>query len=536
MASRSRAGRSRPRCSSGFGGDFMASVIEGSGTEQAGAMRAGFFSQPVGPDALVLGIFGFGIAFLFGANKRVFADGDVSWHLATGQWMLRHGRIPFTDPFSYTAYGKPWIAHEWLSEIVMALAFNVAGYTGLALLVAVAVGLTLVIVGLRLRRWMRPAETCAALMVVTLGLLPLMLARPLVLTWPLLAWWTEELLRAREQERLPPLYLIPLMTLWINLHASFAVGLGMLAFFGLEALVASKERLKTLAEWGMFGGATGLATLLNPNGLTNSLLPLGVFTSPSVGLISEFRPTAPTQFPGFELALLLFIAVALWRGARIPLVRLLLVMTLLHLALAHIRHQALWLIVTAQVALPALSAPWIVGEPPKPSFVAELRQWKGGPVRAAVSSLGILVALCLVRLMVPVGPVESGVNATRAFNSIPPSLARERVFNDYSMGGPLILRGIRVFMDGRTDLYGDAHFFEYREASKGDRKAFERALRQWKFCWAIFPAFEVGLVRLLDSSPGWERVYADKHAVIHVRRPCGQIGSKQTVAAPIARI
>lgn len=505
---------------------------EGAGAGLArDAKRAGFFSRPVGPDTLVLGIFGFGTAFLFGANKRVFADGDVSWHIAAGQWMLQHDRIPYTDPFSYTANGKPWVAHEWLSEIVMALAFNVAGYTGLALLVAIAVGLTLLIIGLRLRRWMRPVETCAALMVITLGLLPLMLARPLVLTWPLLAWWTEELLRAREQERLPSLYLIPLMALWINLHASFAVGLGVLGFFGLEALVDSKERLKTLAQWGVFGGAAGLATLLNPNGLTNTLLPLGVFTSPSVGLISEFRPTAPTEFLGFELAFLLFVGIALWRGARIPPVRLLLMMTLLHLALAHIRHQALWLIVTAQVALPALSAAWIAGRPPKPSFIAELREWKGGAVRAAAVSLGILATLCWARLMVPVGPAESGVNATRAFDSIPPSLARERVFNEYSMGGPLILRGIPVFMDGRTDLYGDAHFLEYRKASRGNRKAFERALRQWKFCWTIFPISEDGIVGLLDSSPGWERIYADRHAAIHVRRPCGQFGRKPAAAA-----
>lgn len=522
---RSRRGAWEPHQT--FGAEFDGPVDAPVEAPTPPQPKRRFFGEAVGLDAVVLSVFGLGLAFLFGANKRVFADGDTSWHLAAGQWMLQHGRVPFSDPFSYTAFGKPWIAHEWLSEIVMALAFRAGGYTGLSLLVALAVGLTLLIIGLRLRRWLPPVETCLALMVVTLGLLPLMLARPLVLTWPLLAWWTEELLRARERDSLPPLYLIPLMTLWINLHASFAVGLGLLAFFALDALAASKDRGWTLTLWGTFGGAAGLATLLNPNGLTNALLPLGVFTSPSVGLISEFRPTAPTLFPGFELALVLFIAVALARGARIPLVRLVLVMTLLHLALAHIRHQAIWLIVTALVALPALSTAWIAGRAPKPAFLAELRHWQGGPGRAIAASLAILALLCGARLMVPIAPAESTVNATRAFDNIPASLMRERVFNEYSMGGPLILRGVRVFMDGRTDLYGDPHFFAYREASKGNRAAFERALHQWKFCWTIFPASERNFLDMLDGSPAWERIYADKYAVIHVRRPCGQF-----VAAP----
>ncbi len=36
-------------------------------------------------------------------------------------------------------------------------------------------------------------------------LVPMLLARPHVLTWPLLALWTWLMLRAREQDRAPPL-------------------------------------------------------------------------------------------------------------------------------------------------------------------------------------------------------------------------------------------------------------------------------------------------------------------------------------------
>src|SRR5579883_2553871 len=57
-------------------------------------------------------------------------DPDYWWHLATGRWMLAHGRVPFTDPFSYTHGGQTWYAHEWLSELVLGLADRIAGYSG----------------------------------------------------------------------------------------------------------------------------------------------------------------------------------------------------------------------------------------------------------------------------------------------------------------------------------------------------------------------------------------------------------------------
>src|SRR5262245_28551789 len=46
----------------------------------------------------------------------IFNDGDTFWHLATGEWILRHGAVPTKDPFSYTFAGGPWQAHEWLAE------------------------------------------------------------------------------------------------------------------------------------------------------------------------------------------------------------------------------------------------------------------------------------------------------------------------------------------------------------------------------------------------------------------------------------
>ena len=41
--------------------------------------------------------------------SRLLWDGDTAIHLAIGNWILDHGKIPVTDPFSFTQPGAPWI-------------------------------------------------------------------------------------------------------------------------------------------------------------------------------------------------------------------------------------------------------------------------------------------------------------------------------------------------------------------------------------------------------------------------------------------
>ncbi len=55
-------------------------------------------------------------------SPRVLGDGDTFSHLATGEWIIAHGAAPRADPFSQSMPGAPWIAHEWLSEVLMTLA------------------------------------------------------------------------------------------------------------------------------------------------------------------------------------------------------------------------------------------------------------------------------------------------------------------------------------------------------------------------------------------------------------------------------
>jgi hypothetical protein len=67
-------------------------------------------------------------------------DPDTYWHVMTGRWIIAHGDVPRVDVFSHTAAGTPWIDGEWLSQVVMAVTYDHAGWLGLqALLIACVV-------------------------------------------------------------------------------------------------------------------------------------------------------------------------------------------------------------------------------------------------------------------------------------------------------------------------------------------------------------------------------------------------------------
>ena len=124
--------------------------------------------------------------------------------------------------------------------------------------------------------------------------------------------------------------------------------------------------------------------------------------------------------------------------------------------------------------------------------------------------------LLLGRALLPLVPPETGANPRRLIAAIPPALRTQPVFNDYTFGGPLILAGIRPYIDGRADMYGDAFVVDYAKALKGDFGRFERAVDRYGIRWTILPTDGV-LTRQVESSGKWRRIYGDAVGVIDVR-------------------
>ncbi|KPF78491.1 hypothetical protein IP88_03575 [alpha proteobacterium AAP81b] len=458
----------------------------------------------VSPGVLVALLAALGFAGWAAFEPRLFNDGDTGWHLATARWMFANGRVPTSDPFSWTALGKPWQAHEWLAEVLLGLGERVGGWRGVALVPGLAIGAMVAIVGAEAARWLDWRKVIIALTLLVGALLPFCLARPHVIAWPLLAGWTVLLLRAREGGHAPPLAAALVMLVWANLHASWLLGLGIAGVFGLEALVAGPDRRGVLIDWGSFGLLSGLAVLLTPQGFEGVTFPFYVSGMQALNIIAEWRPTSFVRYPAFEAWLLALVAVALWRGVRVPVLRLALIVGLMHLAFQHERHQAVLVIVATLL------------------MVRPIGEGFGRPAPVASLPLGwlpplLLAGLIAMRLAIPTHRPETRANPARAIAAVPASLRAAHVFNSYSIGGTLIFHGIRPFVDGRADLYGDALVKDFWAMHQGDMPRFRSVAAARDIRWTILER-KAPLARALDREPGWKRLYADRFAVVHVRQ------------------
>jgi hypothetical protein len=69
------------------------------------------------------------------------ADPDLPIHLATGEWIARHGALPFVEPFAWTRAGEPFYAYSWAIELAYFALWRAFGVAGLHLLHGVLLAL-----------------------------------------------------------------------------------------------------------------------------------------------------------------------------------------------------------------------------------------------------------------------------------------------------------------------------------------------------------------------------------------------------------
>jgi hypothetical protein len=473
--------------------------------DAADARRRSAAGAPAIPPALVVFLPALVAAALVLFAPQAMHDGDTLWHVTAGQWMLDHRQVIRTDPFSYTFAGRPWHAHEWLGEVLMALAYRAAGWSGVALLGAAAAASAVGLLGRELVRRLDPVPALAALTVAAGCFTPSLVLRPHLLVLPLLVLWTTRLLEARARGRAPALGWAALMTVWANAHASVLFALVLIGPFALEALVEARyESWPVVRGWGLFALASILCALVTPFGVGGLLFPVSTAGMASLSSIVEWRPPDFSTLQPLEIALGAGLFTIAWRGVRVPLLRLVLLLGLLHMSLQHQRHQMLLAVVGVLVLAEA------AGRAPR----ADASEPGSSP--AAWIGAGLGAALVALRLILPLSLHDGPTLPIAALDQLPPGLKAQPVLNDYDMGGYLIFRGVRPFIDGRTDMYGDAFNTRY-DSAVSRRAALETTLAEQHVAWTLFQPGSAA-VRLMDAEPGWRRFYTGPYAVVHVRR------------------
>jgi hypothetical protein len=451
---------------------------------------------------------------LIALGPRLLADPDTYSHIALGRWILEHHAVPSSDPLSQTMRGEHWLAFEWLSEVVYAGVYALGGWVAIVALAAAAVAVALgQLTHFVLREW-RPVPALAAALAAFVLTSPHILARPHILALPLLVGWVAALIRAVDTGRPPPWHMVPLMTIWANLHGSFTFGLAMIAPIACEAVWCTprSERWRVARPWLLFAVCALAAACLNPYGPEMILVTLRtVVLGDALTVINEWRPQDFSRPGAFEFIMLAGFGYALYRGVKLPPWRILMLLGVLHLSLSQSR----------QADLLAVLAPLFLARPLARQFSSTLAATQ----TAAVTRFGAWPA-AVACLLIAVIAVSALPNTMAPAANITPKSALESfdvakagpVLNDYAFGGYLDFVGIPPFIDGRGELYGRDFVLRYQNAvSLQDLPDFLRLLDEYRFgATLLSPATPA--VALLDRLPGWQRVYADSIAVVHKRR------------------
>jgi len=426
-------------------------------------------------------------------------------HIAVGNWIIAHHTVPRTDPFTWTMAGQPWQASEWLAELLIAFVYRVSGWGGLVLLAAVSMAATVLIVSWSAARRLVgiPLLIAVGLSVCNLDLIDA--PRPHFLVLPLLASWVAGLLIARERDCAPPFWLAGLMVLWVNMHGSFIFGLFLTLPFALEAVIETSpsNRRRAAIQWGLFTGTSLFACLSNPYGFDALTYPFWLTSIKELAGFAEWSPLYQLPaLPKLNAFLGILLGAALVLPLRVPPIRAAIIIALLVMTLAHIRHAPLL----------AMVAPMLLAGPiAKAIEQKQVIDWSNAVRVAMIVVFAVVAIFGGARLAVPFERPETPLWPVSAVRAVPPMIRSRHVYNEAATPGPyLIFMGIAPAFDDRVELFGDTVWpaagpFDYRWLDENGVD------------WTIVVP-ESSLSEIQDHDPKWVRIYEDQFAVVHVRK------------------
>ncbi len=425
------------------------------------------------------------IAGLGWAVTRPFRDNSFLWHVRAGTEQIDAGRVLTADPFTIEFAGEAWRTQSWLADIGYGFLERSSGGVDwlpyyMFAMAALAVSLVLATI---YRRTAHLAVTAVAGLVLVWQASPFTAARPVVISYVLLAALAAALLSDRVD------YLIPgLIWLWAALHGSFIVGIGLIV---LEAFRRRSRRHVELALISVI-----LATL-TAHGLGIWQV-LGAFLGnrEALEIIQEWKP--PNYSNPFMLPyglLILGTVVAAVRG-RIEQRSLVVILPFLFFGMLAVRN----LYPAMIVVLP------YVAEGLTPDR-EEARRADPLPIVAGFAAV-ILVA-GLVGLARPIRLAESAFPAPEALEALEPG----RIFHGIAPGGYLIYAQWPerpILVDDRAELFGIEGFRRYLDVADG--KGWEELFSELDISQALLDP-DWPLVESLAGA-GWVEEYRDDFFVV----------------------
>jgi hypothetical protein len=496
-----------------------------------------------------------GLIFLYSFNQ--LKESDAFYHLKTGQFIWEAKTIPHSDIFSYTALGSPWVTHEWLAEVIFYLVQNLTGFWGLLGFTAfIAFLVYFFIFRLALKKGAEFNLTLILLFGLGYFTFKFFIPRPQIFAYLAFVILIYLLESYRQKPKSKYLWLILFdIWFWVNINASFILGLVVIAFYAIAEWLKSKTIPKNLL---IATGAATLISFINPN--TYKIFLYSLYVKPAAetlkilewkSIIYSWRETEPLIFL-IEMALAG--AFLIWwfyfRKQSQDMVWLGLVMGISILPFISLRHYVFWPMAAIAPLAVAVSGvlkeklkdfPWqrlypvtpvtkdgaleeksLIGHP---SLSQRVKYLGCNGVYVPVLTLG-LIFLIARYLSFPRSYINDYQLPVAAADFIGANYLRGPLFNLYNEGGYLIWRfwpKEKIFIDGRSEVFGPTQldeFFTVVGSLPGWEKLVDEKYKINYFILAYWPqSLSKSIQPLILNlvSKNWQLVFWDDAALVFAR-------------------
>ncbi len=458
--------------------------------------------------SLMIGVF---LAMCAALLIRPYWSHDIWWHIKCGELIVKEHQWPSPDVFTCTVDGEPWLVHSWFSQCILYITDSLVGEAGLqawdTLLRVVFVALVWLAsgrlpggFGVRLLATANAAFLCA-----TLESRP-HIAVPIFL---LLLATSKNLCRP---DRRAPLWTIPLMALWSNVHPSMLLG----QFFLGVCLVQRVAATGKLKRDSLVITAAILAGFVNPYHFR--LIHFALFENRAYDFVTIREWLSPfAVLPESFIDVLVLIAntVLFFYICEKTLIR----QRPLGLSLAVQAAGAFVFLITAYTSFRFMFLSTIALYPILSAEATETASAKSDKKEyvstTATASLLLYFIVLLIGKPTYARDWFDLKEATAFLNEIE---AEGNIFNDFSFGGRIIYDcypRIKVFADGRIGPFEEEVFPLYVKVFEDAPTVGLEILNTYHIGWVLIQ--EVTQPAWMNEERGFEEIYRHRGIVIFKR-------------------
>jgi hypothetical protein len=486
-------------------------------------------------DIVYLGILVWLIVFTIAGNGMgLLVDASTGVHIRIGEYILGHG-VPHTDFLSWTHPGEPWFAWEWLTDVLFAKAFQMGGLKWITLGTAAVIASSLVI--LFAHTASRGANVFIAVALLNIAVSTSSvhyLARPHVFTLLFFAisLWIIDIDADRPTGWL--WFLVPLTALWANLHGGFA---GLLATLAVLAAGSALQRAwEACTRYALVFLAALLASGLNPYGFQEHLHLWRYLNATWLrAVVTEFQQPVFDSSGGlyFELLFALAVGIVIRLTIQRDFARALMVAFWGHAALHSVRHVPILTIVLLPFVASELTSlwRWLLNRRKRGSLLGMLdllrtldgiaKDYDLALRRVSVWPLAatLLLASPLISLPLPQDFSDPRYPVEMARRDAATIAGCRHLFAPDNWGDYLLFHGYpqqRVFIDGRSDFYGEQFSNHYMDIL-GGHHAWRQLLDRYQVDSALVPS-DSPIASLLDQDPTWRKVDQDDTSALFIKK------------------